>query len=230
MVMFKRLLGCFIFLTALNAHAFQTLSGNIYVAADAGIFRANYNTYYNDQTDVISQSIAETVSQNGYVGGLAIGYNQLYNDAYSLGIEFSGHLATNDARYSAGASTAAFSDKTKINSYFDLVFVPGVMLTETLNAYLKLGLSLAHVSDDLSTPVGFTPTYASYSSAKNVGGFAAAIGVKKQISQQLFLYTEYSYHDYRDVDFDDFQNFTASYSHSADITSSALSVGVLYNI
>jgi opacity protein-like surface antigen len=154
----------------------------------------------------------------------------MLHDIYSLGAEVSGHFDTQNASFKSGASTSAFSDSTKIQYHVDLTFVPGLNLTDTILGYLKLGLSFASISDQLTSPVGFFADYTTYHSHVNDMGFVAGLGLSKTLTQNLSLFTETNYHDYGSVNFDDFQNFSTIYTHSAHIYSYDVVLGVSYKI
>src|SRR5438552_231135 len=108
---------------------FAQAHGMVYFAADVGIFQANFNQSYLDQTDVISQNIAQPIQQNAYTGGIAVGYSHPWKSNYFLGAELSGNIEGHQGLFQTGASTSAFSDATKIQNHFDLVFVPGILLS-----------------------------------------------------------------------------------------------------
>ena len=208
--------------------AFSMPDKQFYASVNAGIFQANFNSNYLDQTDVISQNISESVLQNGYTGGIAFGYNQIINPHYFLGGEVSAHLNSNAAEYQSGAATAAFSDSLKLKHYFDFTLVSGIITNSSFIPYLKLGLSYAAISDNLMSPVGYTPDITYYHTNKNALGFAAGLGVKHLFSNKISLFSEINYHDYGTLNFHDFQNFTADYTHSARLCSYGLSVGAAY--
>jgi opacity protein-like surface antigen len=199
-----------------------------YVAVDAGIFQGAFSHTYTDQSDIISQNISESVQQRGYTEGLAIGYSTLFKEDYLLGAELSANFDSHNAVFQSGASTAAFSDATQIRNHFDLTFVPGIVLSHSIAAYAKLGISFASLRDNLSSPEGTTPTMSSFNSSRTARGFAGALGIKKEITDNVFLFVEGDYHDYGTINFSDFQNFTASYSHSAHVYSYAMVLGAAY--
>ena len=199
-----------------------------YAAVDAGIFQANVGSNYLDQTDVISQNISESIMQNGYTGGVALGYNQLVYSHYFLGGEISAHLNSGSATYQSGAATAAFSDKLKLNNYFDFTLVSGIITNSSFSPYLKLGLSYAVIHDNLVSPVDYTPVLTTYDTNKNALGFAAGLGITHLLSKKIALFSEINFHDYGTLNFKDFQNFTADYTHSVHLCSYGLSVGAAY--
>lgn len=201
-----------------------------YVAASAGIFRGSFNANYLDQSDAIAQNTSETFTQNGYTGGLAIGYSHIFSDSYLLGAELSGNLNSDEGKYASGSSSTAFNDTTKIKQNIDLDFVPGVLLTDSLAGYAKLGVSSAKVTDQLTSPTSQNPSvaYATYSNNKTRLGFAAGLGLKKTINHDVSVFAEYNYHDYGKINFAEFNNLGSTYTHSARVYSSAVSLGAAY--
>lgn len=106
--------------------AFVQLHHPFYIAADAGIMSANFNLKYNDLLDVIPQNFANSVSQNGYTGGLVLGYSHLIFDHYLIGVELAGNALTNNyAKLYEGSSSAAFNDTLQLK-YFGYDFVTGL--------------------------------------------------------------------------------------------------------
>ncbi len=203
-------------------------SKQFYAAIDAGIFQANFGSHYLDQSDVIPQNISESVLQNGYTGGIALGYKQWVNPRYYLGGEISAHLNSDSAIYQSGAATAAFSDTLQLNNYYDFTLVSGMISNSSFSPYLKLGLSYAVIHDNLVSPVGYTPLITSYHTNKNALGFVAGLGVTHLLSEKIALFSELNFHDYGTLNFDDFQNFTADYTHSARLRSYGVSIGAAY--
>lgn len=204
-------------------------SSTFYVAANAGIMQVNFNQKYLDQTDIIKQNIADSVQQNNYNAGLAIGYSKLFYNQYLLGAELSGNLDSHNALYQNGAAGIAITDTTQINHHIDLTFVPGMMLSQSIAGYLKLGISFASLQDNLTSPTGFTPTIMSFNSNANATGFAGALGFKAYITDHVTLFAEGNYHDYGNVNFSNFTNFTTSYTHSAHVYAYGIALGAAYN-
>lgn len=213
----------------LSSASHAAMNSGVYVAADAGIFQASFNQRYLDQTDVIAQNIGESVQQHGYTAGLAVGYQKWICSQYFLGAELSGNLDSREATFQSGASTTAFSDSIQVRNHIDLTFVPGMLLGNSMTAYLKLGISSASINDNLSSPVGFIPTSTVYNSTRRVTGFAAGIGVSKYLTQKISLFVEANYHDYGRVSFPSFQNFSASYTHTAQIYTYGAIAGLAYH-
>ncbi len=190
-----------------------------YVSANAGVFQGTFNTKYIDLTDTIQQNVAETVQQKGYIGSIGFGYSKRVCENYFLGGELDAAWMTNSANLQIGASSLAFTDKITLRNYYDLVFVPGVFFTPSFAGYLKLGASLANITDTLNTPVStsFVTNMVSSNASKTALGFTGALGVKKWLTPKLSLFVEYNYRDYGSVNFANFQNYTATYTHSARV-------------
>lgn len=199
-----------------------------YVSADLGIFQGNYDLIYNDMVDIIPVNVRQTLQQYGYTGGLAVGYSQTFRENYLLGAEFSGNIATNNAYLASGFPGMGISDKIKIQNYFDLVAVPGIFITDSVAAYVKAGVSCAYIKDSLNSPAGYAPTYITVNSNNYNWGVALGIGLKKYITHQFAVFSEYQYHDYGTINFPGFLNFEANYSHSSHVYSQAITLGASY--
>lgn len=219
-----------VFCTFVNASTgFAVPSSAFYIAANAGIMQVNFNQKYLDQVDLIKQNIADTVTQNDYNAGLAIGYSKLFYNQYLLGAELSGNLDSHNALYQNGAAGISMTDTTQINNHIDLTFVPGIMLSKAVAAYLKLGVSFASIQDNLTSPTGFTPTIMSFNSNANATGFVGGLGIKVFMTEHVALFAEGNYRDYGSVNFANFSNFTATYTHSAHVYAYGLALGAAYN-
>jgi opacity protein-like surface antigen len=207
-------------------------TGYVYLAADAGIFSADFNNTYLDQTDTIPQNFQSTVTQHGYTGGLAIGYRKPIYTNYFIGGEISGNVDSSNALFQEGASSGNFSDKTRINDHMDFTFVPGLKLSNTVSAFLKLGLSLAWIQDNLTSPVYpaglYTPVMTYYTNSNTEIGFTAGLGLSKSVCKHAALFTEADYHDYGTMNFQNFQNYSATYTHSTHVYSYDVVVGAAY--
>lgn len=221
----------FILLTTLlfTPVGFASEHGSFYVSANTGTFQADYNNTYLDQTDVIAQNIAGPTTQHGYTIGAAIGYSYFMTPLYFLSGELSGNIDGQNATFQSGASTTAFSDTIQINHHIDLTFRPGLMLTESVYTYIKLGISWAALKDNLTSPTGYSPTFVASNSSKTVTGFASGLGFGKNLTPHTALFVEGNYHDYGTVNFPSFQNFTATYTHSAHIYSYGAVIGLTYS-
>lgn len=214
---------------ASDLNIFKQKKNLFYLAAGAGVSTGDFNEKFPDQTDTIAQNISESIHQNGYAGSFAFGYSRVWNGAYLLGLEIAGEVYSNTADFEAGASSSAFSDSVKIKNDINITLVPGILLSSSLETYLKLGISRAKISDELVSPVGYNPTYQTYSDDKYVTGFAAGIGVKKFLTDHISMFAEYNYRDYGKMNFSDFNNFTATYSHSANIYNHSVLLGIAAN-
>ena len=213
----------------LSSSTFASKDNYIYVSAGLGIFQADFDANYLDQTDTIHQNFAQTALQHGYTGGIAIGYSRLLTPDYFAGAEISANLDGHNASFQSGASSSSFSDQTQIKNHVDLTFVPGMKLSHSIITYLKLGLSYASIQDHLTSPAGFTPDIITTNSNKNALGFAAGLGVARSLTENTALFVEANYHDYGSIDFSNFQNFSATYTHSAHVYSYDVMAGVSYS-
>lgn len=217
-------------LLALSAFSATALAHNgyIYMGADGGIFNADFDTSYIDQIDTIAQNYQSTVTQHGYTGGLQLGYHRNIRRSYFIGGEISGNFNSSVATNQEGANSSAFTDKTKIGEHMDFTLVPGVKLTKTVSAFMKLGLSVAWIKNNLNSPIGFTPAMTYYANNNTALGFAAGLGVSKQLCKHMSVFTEADYHDYGTVSFQNFQNYTTTYTHAAKVFSYDVLAGAAY--
>lgn len=199
-----------------------------YTAAGVGLFQGDFNNTYTDRTTSPALNIAQPSNQNGYMGEIAVGYRRPWHEQFFLGAELSGNLTGHTATLQTGSAMTNFADQVQVQYYADLTFVPGIMLSETIAAYIKLGLSYAALQDSLTSPSGFIPTPKNYMSNKNPFGLALGMGVSKSITHRVMIFTEASYHDYGTVTFSDFQNYAAAYTHSAHVYSYSVVAGAAY--
>lgn len=199
-----------------------------YAGINAGIFNGDFDNVYFDQTSTIAQNVQKEVAQRGYTGGVQLGYRKYLRHGYFVGVEASANADSNNATLREGASSLTFSDKTQFSGHADFVFVPGMTLTRTLSAYAKLGLSVARIRDNVVSPVGSSSTITSYSGASNPLGFAAGLGVSKNVCRYMSLFAEADYHDYGTVNFQNFQNYSVTYTHATHVHSYGVVVGANY--
>ncbi len=211
-----------------SCSTFAANNSYFYAAAGAGIFQGDFNNAFIDHTDAVAVNVVSPANQHGYVGEIALGYRRSWCERYFLGAELSGFWTGHTASYQIGAAGNNFSDQNQIQYYGDLTFVPGLMLNETISAYLKVGLSYAALQDNLSSPSGAIPVSKNYMSNRNPIGLALGLGVSKAITERVSIFTEANYHDYGTVTFSDFQNFEAAYTHTAHVYSYSLVAGAAY--
>lgn len=224
----KLLIAALPLISTTLAHA--SAVNQLYAAIDGGVLQANFSNHYYDQTDLIPQNISDSSLQNGYTGGLALGFTHTINPSSFLGLELSANLEGNSALYQSGAATTAFSDEIKLHHHVDLTVIPGLTTQGAFSPYLKLGLSYASTRDRLNSPVGYNPVMTPYPTNKSIYGFAAGFGVKHSIGQHLGLFAEVNYHDYGTINLANFQNFSASYTHSTRLCTYGLVVGAAFAI
>lgn len=219
-----KLIACMLLL---NTYPLQAKTNNqLYAALNGGVFQGDFNATYLDQSDLIPQNISVSSLQNAYTGGLAIGFIHPINASTFLGLELLGNLDSNSALFQSGAANTAFSDTVKMRRHLDLTLVPGLINLGSYAPYLKLGLSYAAIQDSLISPVGYDPIMTAYNTNKTASGFVAALGVKHSMGEHLGLFAEVNYHDYGTINFTEFDNFTANYTHSARLYTYGLVVGV----
>lgn len=226
---FRTKIICITFLTTTCiSHARAIPNNQFYGSVQGGIFQARFNSNYLDQTDVIPQNISNSLTQNGYTGGLAVGYTRLLGSRYLFNLELAGNLDGNSALYQSGAANTAFSDKIELNHHIDLSVAPGIITASDFFPYLKLGVSYASVRDYVSSPVGYDPIMMQYNSNKNIWGLVAGLGMKYRATEHVGIFAEADYHDYGTLNLSPFQNFSANYTHSARIFSYSIVVGATY--
>ncbi len=206
------------------------LSHPWYIAAGAGISQGIFDSQYKDETDIIPQNTEQTLFQHAYTADLLAGYNQIICNKYILGGELSGGYYSGKAKFASGAATLAFSDKIYLNYHVDLSFTPGLFITNTTALYGKIGVAFASIKDTVNSPAGFNPVNTTTNNQNYVFGAIFGIGIKKWITDNMAVFSEYNFHDYGTTNFSNFNNFTAAYSHSAHIYSQDLMAGVAYFI
>ncbi len=223
-------LKLFVLPLLMSSTLYAQAPNQLYAAIDGGVFQGNFNNNYYDQTDVIPQNISNLSLQNGYTGGLAIGFVHTLNNSSFLALELSGNLDSNSALFQSGAASTAFSDQIKMRHHVDFTLIPGLITLGSYFPYLKLGVSYASLRDNLVSPVGYNPVMTPYYNNKSIYGFAAALGVKHAIGEHLGLFSEVGYHDYGNINLIGFENFSATYTHSTRLCSYSLVVGASYAI
>ncbi len=221
----------YVFVTALSLISTCAIASlpHYYIAADAGIFKGEFNNNYTDKTDVIPLNITQPVMQNGYTVGAKLGFNSPCTQQIFLGGELALHVEGHNASFQTGSTATVLSDNTQVEANLDLTFVPSLMLTRTVAGYLKIGASLAYIQDTLSSPVSYTAVMQRYTSYKFAPGFSAGLGLTKSITRCTSIYAEANYDDYGTVNFSGFQNFLTTYAHSAHVYTYNIVVGMAYH-
>jgi opacity protein-like surface antigen len=231
---YKSIIICLLWLMFLPLYAATIDTTNIpspyYITGHIATFSGTFNQNYSDQTDVIAQNIITPIAQNGYQLSLGFGYSNVYHVLYVLGWEFLANYNTYQARFASGSNSTVFTDTMALRYQFDLTAVPGLRLSETLASYLKIGVSLGYITDQLTSPVGYNPSYFRYNQQAWRPGLVAGIGLKQAIKTHWLIFTEYNYHDYGTIHFPNFSNFTANYKHSAHLYSQDIVIGLTYRL
>jgi hypothetical protein len=84
------------------------------------------------------------------------------------------------------------------------------------------------VQDNLVSPVGAASIITAYNQKENLIGITAGLGFEKLIAKHISIFTELNYHDYGSVSFQNFQNFSAIYTHYSHVYSYDGKVGLAY--
>ncbi len=145
-----------------------------------------------------------------------------------MGGEFSANYQSGNARFASGAATSAFNDKIYLNRSLELAIIPGVFITDTTALYGRVGASYASLTNRLNSPAGFVPVTVNTNSNSNIVAGTLGVGIKKFVTNNIAIFSEYNYHDYGTMDFPDFINFTATYSHAVRIYSQEITFGASY--
>jgi opacity protein-like surface antigen len=217
-----------LFFLLFSPTVFAASNPYFYLSADAGIFQADFNNVYLDQTGEIPANIAQPVQQHAYTMGLALGIRKLLPKQYVIGAELSANYDNHLASFQTGAASTSFSDQTNIQNHIDLKFVPGIRLDPSLSAYLKFGLSWAAVQDDLNSPAGYTALITNTNTNKNTLGFTGGLEIEKMLTEKVSIFVEANYYDYGSLDFSNFENFAATYTHSTHIYAYDAMMGISY--
>jgi opacity protein-like surface antigen len=216
--------------TLLSSAVLANHASYFYGAADAGIFNAAFDALYAYQSPAVAnpQSITNTAYQRGYMGGLKLGYHRPFHTHYFYNTEISGDIDSDRSSFQSGAS-GPFTDNMWIDGHADLSFVPGMIISNTMSVYMKLGLSVALLRDRLTSYTGSFNTQTGYSASKVIPGFLAGLGVSKSVSEHVDVFTEADYHDYGNRSMQTFLVQNATYASSVKIHWYDVVVGAAYH-
>lgn len=195
----------------------------LYLGADLGV--SNWTYRYDDLLSVAESNDDDTsnavfqdfdgdVSQPVWFGSLLIGYQHIFNQLYTLAIEFAANTGGQNAdvndqiTYVGDESTLETS--VNVDYSFDLVVKPGIFLTDTVLAYFKFGGSYAHLKNDFDMIHNTIATFDSNDFALyaenddvNLWGYVAGVGIEKAVIKNLTVYTEYDFRYYDKTDLHD---------------------------
>ena len=132
------------------------------------------------------------IAANGWVGGLFLGYGQMFNDWFYLGGEIFANASNASQNYSAstgaGAATVTYTNKFTANSSYGLGLLPGIKMTDSTLTYIRLGWNWAN----LKTQETLTGS-ASGSKSNTSNGFVFGVGMETLIVDNWSLRGEFDH-------------------------------------
>lgn len=233
MVKSRRLVACSLLLSTLPVLSYAggaleipqpSYPSYFYVGLNAGVFQSIFQLNYSDLTNAFPNNTNVNINQQGYTGGLALGYRWMYSPNYFLGYELQGSFDTNNTSYAAQTITEQVSGKY----HFDLTLDPGMRLAGNTFGYLKIGASYGYFKDQVNAPTGVFPTYVNTSKSHWLWGFVLGIGATKAITRNLMLFAEYNYRDFGNYNLPNFTAYTTTYSHTNRVYTNTYTFGLSY--
>lgn len=198
-----------------------------YVVINAGVFRGGFNNSYTDTTDVVPVNASgSSLTQNGATGGFGLGYIAILKNRYLLGAEVVQNFNSQRVRFSIGSSDTVLCDTQAIRNNLAILFKPGIKITDFFDVYLNGGLSFGYLKNRLISQLDFIgPNYETHCKSQYLAGFVLGVGARAYLCKRISIFTEYNYRDYGTAKLPNFQNLTATYTHTDRITSMALTIG-----
>lgn len=220
-------LGCAVsLLSTFSSMTYSFKSQGFYLGGDLGI--TNLTTNYNNKYHLAGTDSAfptlpvsytnkynTSVSAPLFTPGILLDYQKLYSNVYALGAELAvryntGHTTNTDQSQDAfsyspiGLQENDFSTQANLRYSVDLAVKPGLLLTDSILSYMKLGATLTGLNTTLSTThnnafISETYTSTGGNSNHNIWGLLVGAGLEKSISNTWSIFAEYNFNLYERV-------------------------------
>ncbi len=142
-------------------------------------------------------------SERGYNAGILVGWNFYVDPQFVLGVELNGNAFSNNAYQTFWNSTEDLDDNDlvnwqeswKIRYTADLLFKPGVLISESTELYGIIGLSYAELKTQLKNrlPAFAGSSRLTFNDSNNIVGIVLGAGLTKQLCNQLGFFTSYQF-------------------------------------
>ena len=200
--------------------AVPALMDGFYLGAQAGYQMADMGENISIANGAANAN--PSVSVNGWLGGLFLGYGMTWNNWYYLGGEIFGNYANSSQGWDTtlNVSGANYGSNAEMNSSYGLAVLPGLRLTDSTLTYIRLGYTWANFKyNESSTAVG------SASNSSTEGGFTYGVGMETLITGNWSLRGEYTYTNYNNFS----TSMAAGSSSSINPSAGQYSLGVIYH-
>ncbi len=198
----------------------QMLKTGWYLGAQVGYdsYRVR-NSVTNPGTPASTLVTNPTLSANGWVGGLMLGYGMMMNDWFYLGGEIFGNLSNADQNFSAADGLGTYTNKFEVNGSYGLGLLPGIKMTDSTLTFVRLGWNWANLKTIETTTAGAV----SGSQSNTSNGFVFGIGMETLIVDNWSLRGEFDHTWYGSY------NTGAPFSSSVNPSDNQAMLGLLYH-
>jgi opacity protein-like surface antigen len=175
-----------------------SLKDGFYIGAQAG-----YDNYRDHEKNVTSApsytTYSNTLSANGWLGGLFAGYGRFVSDVYYVGGEVFGNLSSNAKTQNIVTVDPTTTPLTVMNtrltgrSSYGASFLPGIKVNDASLVYVRLGYRWTSLRYQAWLN-GNGSNYASKSTTE--GGFNYGVGIETLLYQNWSMRGEYTHTSY----------------------------------
>lgn len=197
------------------------LKDGFYVGAQVGydMYRIEHEFAVGGAAVVLDASDS-TISVDGWVGGLFLGYGKYWDNFY-LGAEIFGNASGAKSDWNATASDPTESLDVdvdlKVKSQYGISLLPGFKLNNNSLLYLRVGYNWAKVDLDVDADTAAGVDLIDSDSSETVHGWGYGVGLETLLMDNLSVRAEYTYTKYNNVDGDDdADDLFADFDHVSD--------------
>ena len=176
-----------------------TLSDGFYVGLAGGYEAYNMRQSNSAATAGFASSTSQPVAAQGWVGGALAGYGKYLNDMYYLGGELflngsSASGSQNSTTSVAALGTVSSSARSSVGASYGFMVLPGIKLSPSTLAYVRLGYSRAYIKQQISVTGGQSAHNNNWSN-----GFAYGLGMESAVYQNWSVRGDYTYVSYSSI-------------------------------
>ena len=198
----------------------KMLKDGWYLGAQVG-----YDNYRVRESITSSDAASSFVTgNNGWVGGLFLGYGQYLTDLFYLGGEIFGNVSGVDQARSSTFPDGNSYSKFEANGSYGLALLPGLRLNDATLGYIRLGWNWANLKGKMSVVDIDAGTSGSSNKSNTSNGFNLGLGLETLVYENWSVRTEYSHTWYSD-----FNNSVAGESISFNPSDNQFMLGVIYH-
>ena len=171
----------------------MAMTSGAYIGASASLQSFLPQTTIVDIDTGKTNTLSFEQGDTGFAGALAIGYNQFFDNNFSLGINLDGQISNASVNINASdtdaGGTSTYAIKGKYKNSFGASIRPGYLFNTSANGFIVLGYRRAEIDFSVAESGSDSPL-TSFSKSQSSNGFEYGIGTEISLDSKVSLRLE----------------------------------------